>query len=131
MIEDYIGKPFEDGGRGPDSFDCWGLVKDIFLREFNTELPEYHVSAMETQKVAKKMMEQKEMSWVRVEKPERGNLVCISMDMSLPRYVVNHVGVYLGGNRFIHTRKATGAVIERVDDFKWSNRIEGYYKFNG
>jgi cell wall-associated NlpC family hydrolase len=127
MIEDYIGKPFVDGGRGPDEYDCWGLVKDIYLREYSTDLPDYHISAFQTGLITDTMGKELKREWVKQDKPEVGNLVTISMDMALPRYIVNHVGIYLGGGRFIHTRKATGALIERVDDFKWNNRIEGYY----
>ena len=129
MIEDYIGKPFVDGGRGPDDFDCWGLVKSIYLTEFNIELPDYYISAMNTYLVSGMMMKKKEEEWQRVDDKERGNMIAISMDMTLSRSVVNHVGVYLGDGRFIHTRKKTGAVIERIDDYKWINRVEGFYTY--
>ena len=28
-VENYLGKPYEDGARGPDRFDCWGLVRHV------------------------------------------------------------------------------------------------------
>lgn len=28
-LNDYIGLEYEDGARGPDKFDCWGLVRSI------------------------------------------------------------------------------------------------------
>ncbi len=28
-INDYIGKQYEDGARGPDKHDCWSLVRTI------------------------------------------------------------------------------------------------------
>ena len=28
-LNDYIGKEYEDGARGPDKYDCWGLVRAI------------------------------------------------------------------------------------------------------
>ena len=30
--DDLIGRPFVDGGRGPENFDCWGLATDVFRR---------------------------------------------------------------------------------------------------
>ena len=127
MIEDYIGKPFVDGGRGPDEYDCWGLVKDFYCRELGIELPDYHISAFKVGLVTETMRRDLKADWTKRMGPQFGDLVAISMDMALPRYIVNHVGVYVGYNKFLHTRKATGAVIERTDDFKWDNRIEGYY----
>ena len=32
MFSDLVGKPFKWGGRGPESFDCWGLVRFAFER---------------------------------------------------------------------------------------------------
>ncbi|QXE85964.1 hypothetical protein KP003_16615 [Geomonas nitrogeniifigens] len=29
MLNDFIGKQYEDGARGPERFDCWGLVRAI------------------------------------------------------------------------------------------------------
>lgn len=28
-LNDFIGKEYEDGGRGPDTFDCWGLARAV------------------------------------------------------------------------------------------------------
>lgn len=30
--KDLLGKPFRWGARGPDAFDCWGLVMAVFRR---------------------------------------------------------------------------------------------------
>lgn len=30
--EHYLGATYEDGARGPDRFDCWGLVRDARAR---------------------------------------------------------------------------------------------------
>lgn len=34
-----IGKPHSDGGQGPDSFSCWGLVRWSFRVRHGIELP--------------------------------------------------------------------------------------------
>lgn len=38
---DYIGKKWKIGGRGPEEFDCWGLVFFVYKTHLNIELPEY------------------------------------------------------------------------------------------
>jgi hypothetical protein len=31
-INDLIGKPWRLGARGPDAYDCWGLVREVLQR---------------------------------------------------------------------------------------------------
>jgi hypothetical protein len=31
-VNDLIGKPWRLGGRGPDAFDCWGVVREVLQR---------------------------------------------------------------------------------------------------
>jgi len=28
-LNDFIGKGYEDGARGPEKYDCWGLVREV------------------------------------------------------------------------------------------------------
>lgn len=35
----YIGIPYKEYARGPDSYDCWGLVRVVASEVFNHELP--------------------------------------------------------------------------------------------
>ena len=129
MIQDYIGKPFIDGGRGPDNFDCWGLVKYIYEKEYKIYVEDYFISALDTLRVAETMATEKILKWEKINMPEESDLVTISMDFTRPRGFVNHVGIYLGDGKFIHTRLKTGALIENINDIKWKSRIEGYYRY--
>lgn len=36
---DLIGRPYDLGAGGPDSFDCWGLVRWVFKNVHGIELP--------------------------------------------------------------------------------------------
>jgi cell wall-associated NlpC family hydrolase len=38
---DLIGTPFRRGARGPDEFDCYGLVKFLIERATGREVPDY------------------------------------------------------------------------------------------
>jgi cell wall-associated NlpC family hydrolase len=129
MIEDYIGKPFIDGGRGPKGYDCWGLVRAVLESEYQTIVEDYTISAYDTVRVADKMLTEKALKWKRVFQPQAGDIVAISLDFAMPVDFVIHVGVYIGDGRFLHTRKTVGALIERTEDLKWSIRIEGFYRY--
>lgn len=41
-VSDLIGKPWRLGARGPDAYDCWGLVREILQRMHPAEpLPDW------------------------------------------------------------------------------------------
>ena len=40
-LADIVGKPYKIGGRGPNAFDCWGLVRYVYKELLNIELPVY------------------------------------------------------------------------------------------
>lgn len=35
----YLSLPYKKGSDGPDSFDCWGLVRDVCKRHIDCEMP--------------------------------------------------------------------------------------------
>lgn len=122
-IDDLIGKPFENGGRGPDNFDCWGLVLEIF-RRYGIELPDYKISCEEASQIDNEIHKEKK-DWLRCEKeiPTPALVVMRFNEVVL----CNHTGVYLGYNRFIHTREKIGVNIDRIDSPAWRRKIEGFY----
>jgi hypothetical protein len=56
---DLIGLPYTDGANGealdgPNSYNCWGLVRCVFRREKGIELPLVHVDPIEPDFIANK-----------------------------------------------------------------------------
>lgn len=121
--DDLIGKPFVDGGRGPDSFDCWGLASEVF-RRFGKELPDYQISCEDASRIDAEI-DTNRPQWVR----------CDAVNPPVPSLVVmyygstfcNHTGVYIGNGKFIHAREKIGVNIDRVDGLAWKRKVEGYY----
>lgn len=123
--EDLIGTPFIDGGRDKEiGLDCWGLAREMFRRQ-GIDVPDYQISAMRTAEIAREMTAE-EMDWTRLEAPEKGCLVLLRLD---PEVWANHVGIYLGGGKFIHAYRATGVCIDRLT--RWRSRIVGFYQPKG
>ena len=119
--DDLVGLPFQDGGRGPDSYDCWGLAMELFRRR-GLLLHDYFCSSEATAGVAR-LMEDGRVEWRRLAGPEPGCLVAIRM---LDVGWANHCGVYLESGRFIHAySEETGVVIDRIR--RWGPRVVGYY----
>lgn len=87
LAYDLIGTPYGWGGNGPDNFDCSGFTKYVYSKAEGKNIP--RVS--------------RDQAKYGVEVPREnyapGDLVYFDTDYD---GVVNHVGVYVGNNEFIH-----------------------------
>lgn len=121
----YIGLPFQDGGRGPHVFDCWGLVRDVYARELGVVLPSYgEISAHDLVRVAREMSAGQDDGWWLIGTPAPFD-VCL-MRAPRGRAAVVHVGVMVDGRRVLHIEAATAAVVVPVTHFSVAGRVMGY-----
>lgn len=117
-----IGKPFKDGARGPDAFDCWGLVM-VALRHYGYELPDYHISAFASAAIGAEISSAQK-TWEEITEPVPGCVVVMRFGRSA---TINHIGVYIGAGQFMHARDKTGVCIERVENPVFKQLIQGYF----
>jgi hypothetical protein len=114
---DLIGVPFKLGGRGPDFYDCYGLLAEIYRRR-GIKILDYRspeagpiISALIAGECAR--------LWHPC-KQQRNVSVLIRVPFSL------HVGYMIDDYKMIHTWEKTGGVtVEPVSE--WSKRIVGFY----
>ena len=127
MIE-YIGLPYKKFSRGPDSFDCLGLVMDIYSKYQGIELFDYAYSDTHQFKENASIFTHEEASnqWIKVDRPIKHDLVVFN----IAGYPV-HVGVMVDDKRFIHAHESCDIAIEPVTAVKWRSRINGYYRHKG
>lgn len=120
-VAELIGVPFAYGGRGPDTFDCYGLIKHLHERR-GVKLPDYR--SPNDQATIGALMANQIGLWERCD-PVAG--ACVAFKV-LGR--VSHCGMLVDDDRFIHTWERSGGVcIERLQD--WSNRVFGFYRYVG
>lgn len=118
---DLIGVPFQYGGRGPDHYDCYGLVMECARRNGVT-LPDFGFA--DDQAMVAAMMGATLPQWQQVA-PQAGAVVLFRVG----RYV-SHVGYMTSPHHMIHAWKEHGGVcVERIAD--WQQRIVGFYKHVG
>ena len=122
-FSDLVGKPFEYGGRGPDTYDCYGLVREVFER-VGKQMPDV-VSPTKYEMIHCAGEELKKQVAEEINEPEP---FCIVGFIIRPPYT-SHMGIVLeDGFRFIHVLENTQVCIERLDNGTWSNRISGFYR---
>lgn len=120
--EQLVGVPFLYGGRGPDSFDCYGLIMHIMREKHGIVIPDFRSSADQGVIMAKIAVGVQD--WKKVE-PAPETVVCFRIGGYL-----SHVGYMLNETQMIHTwEKSGGVVIERLD--AWKQRNAGHYVYVG
>jgi len=106
----YIGKPWEYGAQGPDTFDCWGFTRFVQFEHFNIELPfisvpkDWMESKYEIEHNAERAL------WVKVETPIEGDIVLMARNK-----VPVHIGITIFANNklgVLHCAQGCGVVFQ-------------------
>jgi cell wall-associated NlpC family hydrolase len=121
-VNDLIGKAFADGGRGPEAFDCYGVLREVYRRH-GVEIPDVNVSvyaAMTAQGIID--AETASNRWERIDFP----IIPCAVLMSPHAGFAQHVGVWLG-KHILHTRIGQGVIAERAGALK--HKIQGFYRY--
>ncbi len=120
----YIGLPFEDGGRGPHSYDCWGLIKAVYADRLGVDLPSYgEISARDLIRVSRQMEGSKDDGWVECGPVP---LAVALMTTTATGRRIAHVGVMVDERRVMHVMRATLTAVVPVSHFSVAGRIVGY-----
>lgn len=93
IAESQIGAPYRYGGAGPDAYDCSGLVSYSF-RQVGVNVPRTAAQ----QFAAARPVDRRDL--------QPGDLVFFR----LAGREVSHVGIYAGGDRFVHAPQRGGYV---------------------
>ncbi|KAF1086228.1 Murein DD-endopeptidase MepS/Murein LD-carboxypeptidase precursor [Sporotomaculum syntrophicum] len=104
----FIGVPYVSAGMSPSGFDCSGFTKYVFAH-FNINLPR---TAAEQYNVSQA---------VTTNETKPGDLVAFKTGS-----YISHVGIYLGGGKFISATSSRGVAIASVSDPYWKEHFFGY-----
>lgn len=103
---DLLGTPFQRGGRGPDTYDCYGLVCEMYRRR-GIVVPDFE-SPGTLEEVAD-IIAREEVRWRRVPLRTPGTLVTFRVDG-----LGAHVGYMLEGDNFLHAIESAGVAVDRL-----------------
>lgn len=121
---DLIGKPFEFGSRGPNTFDCYGLCMEVYKR-LGRELPDYPTSFGNYTEDNETYVNGK-ANFIRLEKPVPFCLVTFM----IIRPFVSHVGVVTEDcTHFLSAEVKRFVSIEPLESPRWRGRLDGFWKY--
>lgn len=112
-----IGCPYSLGSEGPNYFDCSGLIMYCAKQMLNINLPRNSRAQYEY------------CAAIEEKDREVGDLVFFKTGHS---WVINHVGIYIGDNKFISALSAgpkTGVQIADLNKQYWVDSFAGYRRF--
>ena len=126
----YVGIPFEEKGRGPFTFDCWGLLKTVYKDDHpdSIELPgyeEYYESTNDRDTLGKVIFEQRQARWREVKEPQEFDAVLLRM-----RGVPMHVGIVARKRNMLHCALGVGTSYEKYDSMRWRSKIIGFFRYD-
>jgi cell wall-associated NlpC family hydrolase len=100
----HLGKRYVYGAKGPDSFDCSGLVEFVYRRAAKLSIP------------APSQLQALRGREVSAAAAQPGDLVCYGR----PAY---HIGIYIGGGQLLHAANPRKGVL--VESVNWGSH---YYR---
>ena len=110
MFDDLIGKPYKENGRGPEDYDCYGLVLTVCHR-LGINLPD-------RQELLKVPFEK-----VEIKRP--GDIVFI------PGQTSGHIGVMENHNTMLQVMDRHPVHRMKINHPWLKDRIEGFYRYAG
>ncbi len=122
LYRDLIGKQFERGGRGPDTFDCWGVLQEVSRRMGRSPTDFPTDPSLLTIAIADEWFEVRRSLVM----PSDG----ILLRSSDPAYVW-HIGVAVDRFHMLHAREGVGVCVEPIDAPAYKRRIAGFYRLRG
>lgn len=126
----YLGRPWVNGATGPDSFDCWGMLRYVQKHHFSLDVPIWSVDADDVLKVVRAIQTNPELNnWTKVSEPLEGDSVLLAH-----AHHPHHVGVWLNvdGGGVLHCIKGRGVIFNSLHSLKISGwgRVE-FYRYAG
>lgn len=106
----WLGTPYKYGGTTKAGVDCSGFVMQLYKQVLGKDMPH---NAAKMYKLGKK-----------VSKPREGDLVFFGSFWD-----IDHVGIYLEGDRFVHSSSSKGVTVSKMDDVYWSKRYQGARRY--
>lgn len=125
-LQDYVGLPFAERGRGRDGVDCWGLACLVYADQLGIALPHHAEDYVSTadRETLQRLIAEGRSCWREIpcDAVREFDLVELS-NVGVP-----HVGIAAGGGLMLHIEADGEAVIEPLGSTRIARRVRGYFR---
>ena len=123
-VNDYVGLPYREGARGPDAYDCYGIVAAVFAKRGIT-LPDFYQHGPGPMSAARAIdaSVKGEIMGGRAERVEAPEDYDIAVVKGFSK--AHHVGVVIDGG-VLHASRGLGAIWQTMGSFL---RLHGDVEF--
>jgi cell wall-associated NlpC family hydrolase len=124
----YVGLPYEEGARGPDRFDCYGIVAAVFA-ERGITLPDFYQREPGPMSAARAIDASVKGEILggraeRVQEPEDYDIVVVRGFSK-----AHHVGVVMSGG-VLHASRGLGSIWQSLSSFKMLHGDTEFYRWH-
>ncbi|WP_263079205.1 NlpC/P60 family protein [Endozoicomonas sp. Mp262] len=131
-ILDYLGKPWIAYARGPDAYDCWGLIIDVLQRHFDSSINQHgNVITDDRAGITQAFYQELQSGvWRKSETASHGSIVVCWQEKD-GQLLVRHVGLYLSvdGGGVLHSREQAGVRFDHLHILQRAfTKVEFYEK---
>lgn len=116
FLADHIGLSY-------DNYDCFELLRLVYWKLKGVEIPDHPYKNPLDYKHISQVVKDNKPAYKKIQNPELGDIILLRV-----YGVPSHLGIYIDKNRFLHTQKQTGSIVDRLD--KWEKRIVGFYRYD-
>jgi len=129
----YIGLPYKNLGRDFSGVDCYGIAVLVFKNELGIDLPDftdllYSKDRFDILSKEDHILNSIGLQWISVDEPYKifdGLIFNSNKDLRL----TNHIGLYIGNEKFIHIVVDSTSMVSKLDDPFWSRKLYGAMRF--
>jgi lipoprotein Spr len=107
-VNGWLGVPYLYGGESKKGVDCSALTQNIFVEAYGSQLPR-------TAKLQLKMGNKISPALLK-----KGDLVFFQNSRGV---FIDHVGIYLGNDKFVHASRQKGVIISRFSSAYYQKRF--------
>ncbi len=123
--DDWVGLPYRELGRGPESYDCLGLF--VALQRARHGRTVFDPMCTVQTAMRKGFAAHEKPNWRRVNVGHPGCAILFKV-----RGLELHIAYGLDDQRMLHTGQDTGeSLIETYRTAGWGDRMEGIYAYAG
>ncbi|WP_418186723.1 NlpC/P60 family protein [Aliarcobacter lanthieri] len=129
-LKDFIGIPYQDGGRDLQGCDCYGLVKLYYKEMLNIDIPESRIIATQPKRIFLNYLNELNENWNKIEKPIKHSVVAFMYNPNHPK-IVTHFGVMIDDKTVLHCLNKINSHISKIDDIRVQPFIKAFHIWKG